>query len=82
VIPVPASGDNVFKRVPGQSFWVGLALMGFTLMAGVLTAPALALVAGLFIGVGVAVAGVAVRGRVFDRTGPLLLERVRTTSGY
>jgi ABC-2 type transport system permease protein len=99
VIPVPASGDNVFKRVPGQSFWVGLALMGFTLMAGVLTAPALALaiaavvtgaavwswlalVAGLLIGVGVAVAGVALGGRVFDRTGPLLLERVRTTSGY
>jgi ABC-2 type transport system permease protein len=73
--------------------------MGFTLLAGVLTAPALALaiaavvtgaavwswlalVAGLLIGVGVAVAGVALGGRVFDRTGPLLLERVRTTSGY
>jgi ABC-2 type transport system permease protein len=99
VIPVPASGDNVFKRVPGQSFWVGLALMGFTLLAGALTGPALALAivaavsgaalwswlalaVGLLIGVGVTVAGVAVGGRAFDRTGPLLLERVRTTSGY
>src|SRR5690606_637488 len=43
VIPVPASGDNVFKRVPGQSFWAGLALMGFTFLAAALTAPALAL---------------------------------------
>lgn len=99
VIPVPASGDNVFKRVPGQSFWVGIALMGFTLLAGVLTAPALALAiaaalsgvavwswlalaAGVLIGGGVAVGGVVTGGRVFDRTGPLLLERVRTTSGY
>jgi ABC-2 type transport system permease protein len=99
VIPVPASGDNVFKRVPGQSFWVGLALMGFTLMAGVITGPALALAVvaavsgavlwswlalavGLLVGAGVAVAGVAVGGRAFDRTGPLLLARVRATSGY
>jgi ABC-2 type transport system permease protein len=73
--------------------------MGFTLVAGVLTAPALvlavvavvsgaavwswlALVAGLFIGVGVAVGGVVLGGRVFDRSGPLLLERVHATSGY
>lgn len=41
VIPVPAAGDNIFKRVPGQSFWVGLALMGFTLLAALFVAPAL-----------------------------------------
>lgn len=99
VIPVPESGDNVFKRVPGQSFWVGLALMGFTVLAAVLTAPALALAivaaltgvalwswlalaVGLLLGAGLAVGGVALGGRVFDRTGPLLLARVRATAGY
>lgn len=99
VIPVPASGDNVFKRVPGQSFWVGFALMGFTFLAAVLTAPALALAiaaaisgsallswlalpVGLLVGAGVAVGGIAIGGRAFDRTGPLLLARVRATSGY
>ncbi len=99
VIPVPAAGDNVFKRVPGQSFWVGLALMGFTFLATLLVAPALALAvvaaiqgsllwswlglaAGLVIGVGVAAAGVVAGGRVFDRTGPLLLARILRTVGY
>lgn len=99
VIPVPASGDNVFKRVPGQSFWVGLALMGFTFLAAALTAPALALAVaaalsgsallswlalavGLLVGAGVAAGGIAIGGRAFDRTGPLLLARVRATSGY
>lgn len=99
IVPVPASGDNVFKRVPGQSFWVGLSLMGFTLVSGVFIAPALALaelavfsglalwswlalVVGLGVGAGVAFAGVAVGGRVFDASGPLLLERIRATSGY
>ena len=49
VIPVPASGDNIFKRVPGSTFTTGLALVGFTLLAGALTLPPLALtiVAGL-----------------------------------
>lgn len=99
VIPVPAPGDNVFKRVPGQSFWVGFALMGFTMLAMVLTAPALvlavvaaagggalwswlALAIGLLIGAGVALGGIALGGRQFDRTGALLLARVRVTSGY
>ncbi|MCS0499600.1 hypothetical protein [Protaetiibacter mangrovi] len=99
VIPVPASGDNIFKRVPGQTFTAGLALMGFTLLAGALTAPALglavaaavagsaalswlSLVVGLLVGVAAAVAGVAIGGRVFDRTGPLLLARVHATAGY
>ncbi|PZQ89600.1 MAG: hypothetical protein DI534_07280 [Leifsonia xyli] len=99
VIPVPASGDNAFKRVPGQSFWVGFALMGFTLLAGVFVVPALvlailaalqdsavlswlALLVGLGVGVGVARAGVVIGGRHFDRTGPLLLARIRATAGY
>lgn len=99
VIPVPASGDNVFKRVPGQSFWAGLALMGFTFLAAALTAPALALAVaaalsgsvllswlalavGLLVGAGAAIAGVVIGGREFDRTGPVLLARIRTTSGY
>ncbi|AYF98214.1 hypothetical protein [Protaetiibacter intestinalis] len=43
VIPVPASGDNIFKRVPGQGFVVGLAFFGLTALAGLLTLPALAL---------------------------------------
>ncbi|MFT4030666.1 MAG: hypothetical protein QM675_12390 [Protaetiibacter sp.] len=43
VVPVPASGDNIFKRVPGQSFTVGLALLGLTLLSGVLVLPALGL---------------------------------------
>ncbi|WP_262406070.1 hypothetical protein [Protaetiibacter sp. SSC-01] len=43
VIPVPAAGDNIFKRVPGQSFWVGLALMGFTFLAALLVSPAIVL---------------------------------------
>lgn len=99
VIPVPAAGDNIFKRVPGQSFWVGFALMGFTALAAVLVSPALglavlaavqgsvlfswlALLAGLVLGVAVALGGVALGGRVFDRTAPTLLARIRTTSGY
>jgi len=99
VIPVPAAGDNIFKRVPGQSFWVGIALMGFTLLAAALVSPALvlavlaalqgsalwswlALAAGLVVGAGVAAAGVAIGGRAFDRTGPELMARIRTTSGY
>ncbi len=43
VIPVPSAGDNIFKRVPGQSFWVGFALMGFTFLAALLVAPAIVL---------------------------------------
>jgi len=99
VTPVPASGDNVFKRVPGQSAWVGFALMGFTALAAVLTAPAialaavavfvggalwswLALVVGLVVGGALAMGGVVLGGRIFDRTGPLLLARVRATAGY
>ncbi len=74
VIPVPASGDNIFKRVPGQSFTAGLALMGFTLLSGALTAPAIVLAvvatltgvvgwswAALAVGIGVGV-GVALAG--------------------
>ena len=73
--------------------------MGFTVLAAVLTAPALALAivaaltgvalwswlalaVGLLLGAGLAVGGVALGGRVFDRTGPLLLVRVRATAGY
>jgi len=44
VIPVPASGDNIFKRVPGATFTTGLALFGLTLLAGLLTLPSLVLV--------------------------------------
>ncbi len=44
VIPVPASGDNIFKRVPGATFTTGLALFGLTLLAGFLTLPSLVLV--------------------------------------
>jgi ABC-2 type transport system permease protein len=99
VIPVPASGDNIFKRVPGATFTTGLALMGLTLLAGALTLPSFglalgaafglgaaaswaALVVGVAAGVGVAWGGIVWGGRIFDRTGPLLLARVRATVGY
>lgn len=74
VIPVPASGDNIFKRVPGSTFTTGLALFGLTFLAGALTLPSFALViaaasgwgapaswAALLVGLGVGV-GVALGG--------------------
>lgn len=99
VIPVPASGDNIFKRVPGATFTTGLALMGLTLLAGALTLPSFGLVLGAALGLGApaswaalvvglasgaaaAWGGVVWGGRIFDRTGPLLLSRVRATVGY
>ena len=44
VIPVPASGDNIFKRVPGSTFTTGLALLGLTILAGALVLPSFGLV--------------------------------------
>ncbi|QEO08719.1 hypothetical protein [Protaetiibacter larvae] len=99
VIPVPASGDNIFKRVPGATFTTALALLALTALSGALTAPAVAftivsavvgdplwswvgLVVGLAFGVSASLAGIAIGGRVFDRTGPLLLARVRAIVGY
>lgn len=99
VIPVPASGDNIFKRVPGATFTTGLALFGLTLLAGALVLPSFglllgaafglgapaswaALVVGLAVGAGVAWGGIAWGGRIFDGTAPLLLARVRATTGY
>jgi ABC-2 type transport system permease protein len=40
VVPVPASGDNPFKRVPGTTFTSGLAVFGVLLATAVLAAPA------------------------------------------
>lgn len=52
VIPVPASGDNIFKRVPGATFTTGLALMGLTVLAGFLTLPSFLLLLGAAFGLG------------------------------
>ncbi|WP_194397096.1 hypothetical protein [Microbacterium atlanticum] len=40
VVPVAASGDNPFKRVPGTTFLQGLAFFGIWLVAVALSAPA------------------------------------------
>jgi ABC-2 type transport system permease protein len=39
VVPVAASGDNPFKRVPGTTFLQGMAFFGIWLVALVLSAP-------------------------------------------
>lgn len=41
VVPVAASGDNPFKRVPGTTFLQGMAFFGIWLVALVLSAPAI-----------------------------------------
>lgn len=41
VIPVPASGDSAFTRVPGTTFLQGLAFLGIWLVAVVLSSPAI-----------------------------------------
>lgn len=40
VVPVAASGDNPFKRVPGTTFLQGMAFFGIWLVAVALSAPA------------------------------------------
>ena len=40
VVPVPASGDNPFKRVPGTTFTAGIAVFGVLIGTAVLAAPA------------------------------------------
>lgn len=41
VVPVPGSGDNPFKRVPGTTFLQGMAFFGIWLVALALSAPAI-----------------------------------------
>jgi ABC-2 type transport system permease protein len=41
VVPVAASGDNPFKRVPGTTFLQGMAFLGIWLVAVLLSAPAI-----------------------------------------
>ncbi|MFG6446266.1 hypothetical protein ACFXP7_13210 [Microbacterium sp. P06] len=43
VVPVAASGDSPFKRVPGATFTMGLAGIGLWFVAGVLAAPEIVL---------------------------------------
>lgn len=94
VVPVAASGDNPFKRVPGTTFLQGLAFLGIWLIALALSAPAVVvgIIAyvtanaamswisggiGILVGVGVLVAGILIGGRLLDRTGPVLLSRLK-----
>ena len=98
VVPVPASGDNPFKRVPGASFsmflsffalWIGTAILAapeivlaiFAAVTGDALLGWLALAVGLVLGVVLAIVGVAVGGRVFDRNGSVLLQRIRSFKG-
>jgi ABC-2 type transport system permease protein len=98
IVPVPASGENAFKRVPGTTFTMFLAFFVFMGAAAVLSVPELALAivgaatgspllswlslaVGLVLGVGLSVVGVLVGGRMFDRNGPLLLQRIRSFKG-
>jgi ABC-2 type transport system permease protein len=98
VVPVPASGDNPFKRVPGTTFTAGIAVFGVLVGTAVLGAPAVvasalllaggdpamgwvALAVGVVYGLAVAIAGALIGGRVFDRTAPALLARLRALNG-
>ena len=98
VVPVAAAGDNPFKRVPGTTFWQGMAFLGIWLVAIVLSAPAvvtglvafftgdgalswIAGVVGLAIGLIVVTVGILVGGRALDRTGPVLLSRLKAMRG-
>ncbi|MEN2740572.1 hypothetical protein ABCS02_22490 [Microbacterium sp. X-17] len=51
VVPVPASGENAFKRVPGTTFGMFLSFFGLWLAVAVLAAPEVALaIAGVITG--------------------------------
>lgn len=43
VVPVPAAGDNPFKRVPGATFSIMLGFLGVWILAGLLAAPEIVL---------------------------------------
>lgn len=94
VVPVPAAGDNPFKRVPGTTFLQGLAFLGIWLVAVALAAPAVivgviafftqnaalswvACAVGVVLGVVVLVVGILIGGSQLDRTGPVLLARLK-----
>lgn len=94
VVPVAASGDNPFKRVPGTTFLQGMAFFGIWLVALALSAPAvivgiigylsasatlswIAGALGVVLGVAVLVGGILLGGRMLDRTGPVLLARLK-----
>jgi ABC-2 type transport system permease protein len=94
VVPVAASGDSAFKRVPGTSFLQGISFLVIWLVAIVLASPAIvvgligfftesamlnwiALAAGIVLGIVFLVVGIVVGGRMLDRTGPLLLSRLK-----
>ena len=98
LVPVPAAGDNPFKRVPGATFSIFLGFLAVWILAAVLAAPEiilailtvatgdalfgwLALVVGVVLGVVFFILGVGIGGRIFDRTAPSLLQRVRATAG-
>ncbi|MCP2638469.1 hypothetical protein K0817_018095 [Microbacterium sp. HD4P20] len=94
VVPVAASGDNPFKRVPGSTFLQGLAFFGIWLAALLLSAPAvivgaigffthnavlswIAFAGGIVLGTVVLAVGVLVGGNMLNRTGPVLLARLK-----
>lgn len=94
VVPVAASGDNPFKRVPGSTFLQGLAFLGIWLAALLLSAPAvivgvigfftenaamswIAFAGGIVLGSVVLAAGILIGGKMLDRTGPVLLARLK-----
>lgn len=98
IVPVPAAGDNPFKRVPGATITIMFGFLGVWILAAVLAAPEiilailavatgnalfgwLALVVGVVLGVVFFILGVRIGGRIFDRTAPDLLQRVRAASG-
>lgn len=94
VVPVAASGDNAFKRVPGSTFLQGLTFFGIWLVAIVLSSPAIVLgliafftgdavlswiafLVGTVMGLVCVVVGIVVGGRLLDRSGPVLLSRLK-----
>lgn len=94
VIPVAASGDNPFKRVPGTTFLQGMSFLLIWLIAIGLSSPAIivgmiafftgntvlsliVLAVGVVLGGVFLVVGVVVGGRMLDRTGPVLLARLK-----
>ncbi len=94
VVPVPDSGDNPFKRVPGTTFLQGMAFFGIWLVALALSAPAvivgiigyftaslalswIAFAIGVVFGTAVLVGGILIGGTMLDRSGPVLLARLK-----
>jgi ABC-2 type transport system permease protein len=43
IVPVPAPGDNPFKRVPGATFSIFLGFLGVWVLAALLAAPEIVL---------------------------------------